>query len=108
MLYTLQPSPDQITICYFDLFEITIFEAEMSDRPWIFNLDEKGFPLNTKPPEMTTKKGEKHPICYTGHDKSQIPFLLCYRPSGYAIPPLVIYDKKPELTAGEVPGRMYG
>ena len=97
---------------YFDLLEKTISEAGLTDRPCqIFNLDESGFPLSPKPPKVITKKGEKHPSCITGQDKSQITVLCCCSAGGYAIPPLVIFDRKtlkPELTEGEVPGTMYG
>ena len=78
----------------------------MSDRSGqIFNLDKTGVPLNPKPPKIITEKGEKHPICITGHDKGQITVLSCCSAGGYAIPPLVIFYKKtlkPELTVGEV------
>ena len=97
---------------YFDLLERTILEADLSERPCqIFNLDESGFPLCPKPPKVITKKGEKHPACVTGEDRSQITVLACVSAGGYALPPLVIFDRKtlkPEMTQGEVPGTMYG
>ena len=97
---------------YFDLLEKTILEENLKDCPCqLFNLDESGFPLNPNPPKVISAKGEKHPSCVTGHDKSQITVLSCVSAGGYAIPPLVIFDRKtlkPELTEGEVPGTMYG
>ena len=76
---------------YFDLLERTILEADLSERPCqIFNLDESGFPLCPKPPKVSTKKGEKHPACVTGEDRSQTTVLACVSAGGYALPPLVI------------------
>ena len=43
-------------------------------------------------------------------NKAQITVLACVSASGYALPPLVIFNQKtlkPELTEGEVPGTMY-
>ena len=97
---------------YFDLLETTIRESDLAERPCqIFNLDESGFPLSTKPPKIVTRKGERHPIAVTGIDKGQITVLACCSAGGYSIPPLVIFDRKslkPEMTLGEVPGTMYG
>ena len=97
---------------YFDLLERTITEAGINERPCqIFNLDESGFPLSPKPPKVIAKKGEKHPSAITNADKSQITILSCCNAGGYALPPLVIFDRKTlnlALTNGEVPGTMYG
>ena len=97
---------------YFDLLEKTIYEAEINERPCqIFNLDESGFPLNPKPPKVIVKKGYKHPSSVTSSERSQITVLSCCNAGGYALPPLVIFDRKTlklDLTHGEVPGTMYG
>ncbi len=97
---------------YFELLERTIQEAEICDRPFqIFNLDESGFPLNPKPPKVVSSKGNKHPSSISSSERTQITVLACCNAGGYAIPPLVIFDRKmlkPELTFGEVPGTMYG
>ena len=97
---------------YFDLLEKTIYEAEINERPCqIFNLDESGFPLNPKPPKVIAKKGYKHPSSVTCSERSQITVLSCCNAGGYALPPLVIFDRKTlklDLTHGEVPGTMYG
>lgn len=50
-------------------------------------------------------------MCVVGSDKSQITVLACVSATGYAIPSLVIFDRKiikEELTVGEVPGTTYG
>ena len=97
---------------YFELLERTLLECEICDRPCqIFNLDESGFPLNPKPPKVVSKKGEKHPSSLSSSERTQITVLSCCNAGGYAIPPLVIFDRKmlkPDLTIGEVPGTMYG
>ena len=94
---------------YFDLLELTLQESDLTEKPClIFNIDESGFPLNPKPPKIVTKKGERHPICVTGCEKTQITVLAC---CSAAIPPLVIFDRKtlrPEMVIGEVPRTMYG
>ena len=46
----------------------------------------------------------------SSNEKSQITVLACCNAGGYAIPPLVIFDRKslkPEMALGEVPGTMY-
>ena len=97
---------------YFDLLETTITEAGLQEKPChIYNLDETGFPLNPKAPKIIAVKGEKHPSAVTSFDRSQMTVLACCNAGGYAIPPLVIFDRKslkPELAKGEVPGTMYG
>ena len=105
----LKGSSDQIIGNYFDLLETTISHHKLADFPCqIFNLDESGFP---KPPKIVTKKGEKHPIALSSNERTNITVLACCNAGGYAIPPLVIFDRKtlnPELILGEVPGTMYG
>jgi hypothetical protein len=97
---------------YFDLLETTLEEAELLERPCqLFNLDESGFPLSIKPTKVISEKGYKHPSSITSQERTQITVLGCCSAGGYAIPPLVIFDRKvlkPELAIGEVPGTMYG
>ena len=85
---------------------------EILDKPsLIFNMDESGFPLDPKNPFIVCRRGERHPSFITSGSKVQITVLACCNAAGYAIPPLVIFDRKilkPELTFGEVPGTMYG
>ena len=50
-------------------------------------------------------------MCIASSEKSQITVLSWCNAGGYAIPPLVIFDRKslkPEMSIGEVPGTMYG
>ena len=86
---------DQVLDKYFDLLERTISETGFTDRPCQnCNLDESGFPLSPKLPKVITIKGNKHTSCITGQDKTQITILCCCSAGGYAIPPLVIFDRK--------------
>ena len=80
------------------------------DKPCqIFNCDQSGMPLDPGPTYgHITRKGDKHPRF---GDKAQVTVLACCSASGYAIPPLVVFDRKklkPELTIGEVPCTTYG
>ena len=97
---------------YFDLLEETLNEIGIFDKAAaIFNMDESGFPLAPKAPKLVIKKGVKNPVHFTGDTKSQITVLACTNAAGYALPPLVIFDRKtlnPEYTRGEVPGSIYG
>ena len=103
---------DDVINRYFDLFEQTLEDNGIADKPCqLFNCDESGFPLNPSPPKVIVAKGEKHPYCITTGDKSQITVLSCCSAGGYVMPPLVVFDRKslkPEMTVGEVPGTMYG
>ena len=103
-------SPAQLE-AYFDLLEKTISSYDLVEHPClIFNLDESGFPLNPKSTKVIARKGEKHPSVIGG-ERGQVSVLCCCNAGGYAIPPLVIFDRKamnPELAKGEVPGTTYG
>ena len=80
---------------YFDLLETTLSESELNDQPClIFNLDESGFLLSPKLLKIATQKGEKHPACITSNEKTQNTVLACVSAGGYALPPLVIFDRK--------------
>ena len=58
-----------------------------------------------------SKKGPKDPVFIARNEKSHITVLSCCNAGGYAISPLVIFDRKslkPEKSIGELPGTMYG
>lgn len=70
-----------------------------------------GFPLDPKSPFIACSRGQRHPSCITTGDKTQIRVVACCNAAGYAMPPLVIFDRKilkPALTIGDIPGTMYG
>ena len=97
---------------YFDILEQTLLENDLMDKPCqIFNCDETGMPLAPSPPKVVTTKGDKHPYAVNFGDKAPVTVLSCCSAEGYAIPPLVVLDRKtlkPEMALGEVPGTMYG
>ena len=97
---------------YFDLLEDVIAKNSLKEKPGrIFNLDESGLPLQHRPGRRIGIKGQKHVNVLTSGNKTNITILACVSASGFAIPPMVIYNRKnltPELTRGEIPGTMYG
>ena len=102
----------EILVRYFQELESTLLNNDIMNCPsLIFNMDESGFPLDPKSPQIVCKRGQQHPSAISSGNKSQITVLACCNAAGYAIPPLVIFDRKilkVELTFGEVPETMYG
>lgn len=96
---------------YFDLLEETLAANKLEGRPGlIFNMDESGMPLDAKAPKLIFGKGSYASAIGSG-DKSQITVVGCVSATGFALPPMVIWDRKhlaPELAVGEVPGTIYG
>ena len=97
---------------YFDLLEETLKQNGLFDEAArIFNCDESGFPLDYKPGKVVSAKGLKALNVATSGDKSQLTVLACASASGYAMPPLIIFDRKrlkPDHTQGELLGTAYG
>ena len=97
---------------YYDLLYHILVSNDLLNKPaQIFNCDETGIPLCHKTGKVITDKKQKHPYTVTSGDKTQITVLACGNEAGYAIPPMVIYDRKglnPEWLIGEVPGTAYG
>jgi hypothetical protein len=97
---------------YFDLLEDTFNEYNFHENPCvIFNMDETGMSLNPKTPQVVSVKGSKHPVATVSNDRSQLTVESRVNAAGYAMPPMVIFDRKkitPEMTHGEVPGTIYG
>ena len=104
-------SPD-ILNRYYDLLESTLEENNLMDKPCqVFNADESGMPLDPPSLKVVATSGAKHSQVICSGNKAQITILACCNAAGYAMPPMVIFDRKslkPELTVGEVPGTMYG
>ena len=96
---------------YFDLLEQTLHDNLLEGKPGqIFNMDESGMPLDSKPPKVVATKGGTVSAIGSG-DKTQITVVACVNAVGSCLPPMVIWDRKilsPELTVGEVPGTIYG
>ena len=97
---------------YYDKLQETLTENGIMNKPGhIFNCDETGFPLEHKTGKIVTRTGQKHTYNVTSGNKTQITVMACVSAAGYALPPMVIYDRKglnPQWTEGEVPGTRYG
>lgn len=97
---------------YFNMLEECLRSNGIIDKPArIFNCDETGVPLNPKSLKVVDKVGSKNPSYLSGDSKSQITVMACTCAAGYAIPPLVIFDRlslNEAMTKGEVPGTIYG
>ncbi len=97
---------------YFDMLEDCLRSNEILNRPsCIFNCDETGVPLNPQSLKVVTEKGAKHPSYISSGCKIQVTVMACTCAAGYAIPPLVIFDRltlNEAMTKGEVPGTVYG
>ena len=97
---------------YFNMLEDCLQSNGILDKPArIFNCDETGVPLNPKSPKVIDKVGSKNPSYLSSGCKSQITVMACTCAAGYAIPPLVIFDRlslNEAMTKGEVPGTIYG
>ena len=73
----------------------------------IFNLDESGIPLQHCPRKRVAIKGQKHVNVFTSGDKTNVTVLACVSASGYALPPMIIFNCKtlaPELYRDEIQG----
>ena len=97
---------------YFDLLENTLIKNKLMNEPSrIFNCDESGFPLEHKPGKLVGVKGQKDFHSTTSGEKAQLTVLACVSATGYALPPLIIFDRKrlkPALTDSEILGTSYG
>ena len=97
---------------YFDMLEDCLTSNGLLNKPsCIFNCDESGVPLNPKSLKVVAEVGSKHPSYISGGCKTQITVMACTCAAGYAIPPLVIFDRlllNEAMTKGEVPGTVYG
>ena len=77
----------------------------------LFNCDESGFSMDHKPGKLIGLKKDRCLNMTTSGEKAQLTVLACVCAAGYAIPPLIIFDRqrmKHEFTAGEMPGFAYG
>ena len=67
--------------------------------------------LQHRPGKRVAVRGQKHVHVVNSGNKAHISLLACVSASGYAIPPMVIFQQKtltPHLTTQEVPGTIYG
>ena len=53
----------------------------------------------------------QNPTCITSGNKSQITVVGCISAAGFAIPPMIVWDRRtlhPDMSSGEVPGTLHG
>ena len=104
-------SDSDILESYYDMLEATLRDNGLLESPAnIFNCDETGMPLSPGPSKVVSTRGQKHPYQVASGDKAHITALVCASAAGYAIPPMIIFDRKylnPQLTIGEVLGTFY-
>ena len=97
---------------YYDTLEQCLKDNDIFNQPGvIFNCDETGLSLNPSSLRVVQQVGTKNPSYITGCDKSQITVLACTCAAGYALPPMVIFDRltwNPKLAEGEIAGCFYG
>ena len=60
----------------------------------IYNMDETGMPLESRPPKIVARKGEKKIHYQTSGQKQQVTEIGCGNATGQAIPPFVIFAAK--------------
>ena len=88
----------------YDEFEFEAFPQR------IYNMDETGVPLDSRPPKVVAPKGQKKVRYRCSGQKSQITVVACCNATGHAIPPFIIFAAK-QLNAlwmrDEVPGSRY-
>ena len=97
---------------YFDLLQEGFEVNQLANKPHlIFNAYETGLPLQHHTGKRVDVRGQKHVHVINSGNKSHTSVLACASASGYAIPPIVVFQRKslpPELTSQEVPGTIYG
>jgi len=60
----------------------------------IYNMDETGIPLDSRPPKVVAKYGEKKVRHRQSGNKEQISIIGCGNAAGQVIPPMVIFEGK--------------
>lgn len=94
---------------YFNLLEKYLEKVESPAQ--IYNMDESGIPLDPRPPNIVTRRGQKKVRYRVSGKKEQITVIGCVNAIGNSIPPMVIFEGKylnHLWTQHEVPGTFYG
>lgn len=69
------------------------------------------YPLDSRPPNIIAKRGQKKVRYRTAGNKNQITVIGCANAAGQSVPPMVIFEGtylNHEWTVGKVPGTFYG
>ena len=96
---------------YFDLLRSVYNDFDFDKFPEsIYNMDETGIPLSSRPPKVVAKKGQKKVRYRTSGQKAQITVIGCGSAAGQVIPPFIIFAAKqvsPLWTVDEVNGSRF-
>ena len=96
---------------YFDLLAEVLESNDLTRRPHlVFNADETGLPLQHRAGKRVAIRGQKHIHVINSGSKARVTVLACANAAGYAIPPMIIFQRKnltTQLTT-KVPGSIYG
>ena len=107
-----QAHDEDVLRCYYDMLHECMTTNDIMNKPSaIFNCDETGLPLNPKCHKVVSEVASNHTSHITGNQKGQTTVLACTCAAGYALQPLVIFNRKTlnaKATEGEVPGTFYG
>lgn len=81
---------------YFNLLETTLEENSLFDKPAnVFNIDETGLQLNSRPGEVLAKKGSKAVSTVTSTERGEtITLVACCNAEGNFLPPAIIMKGK--------------
>ena len=80
---------------YFDLLRSVYNDFDFDKFPEsIYNMDETGIPLSSRPPKVVAKKGQKKVRYRTSGQKTQITVIGCGSAAGQVIPPFIIFAAK--------------
>jgi hypothetical protein len=94
---------------YFNLLEKYL--KKVASPAQIYNMDESGIPLDPRPPNILTKRGQKKVRYRVSGKKEQITVIGCVNAIGNSVPPMIIFEGKylnHLWTRHEVPGSYYG
>lgn len=94
---------------YFNLLEKYL--EKVGSPAQIYNMDEGGIPLDPRPPNIVTRRGQKKVRYRVSGKKEQITVIGCVNAIGNSIPPMIIFEGKylnHLWTRHEVPGTYYG
>ena len=100
---------------YFDLLGEVLESNDLSRRPHlVFNADETGLPSNIEPESGSPYVAKSTSINMSSTPETKhklLAVLACGNAAGYAIPPIIIFQRKnltTQLTTKEVLGSIYG
>ena len=87
---------------YFDLLREAYDDFEFGSHPEaIYNMDEMRVLLESRPPKVVAKQGQKQVRYCTSGQKSQITVISCGSAMDQVLPPFIIFAAKQLITCGQ-------